>query len=76
MPNPSKFVAGCPKCGGETTVKDMRPLQSGDVTRRRECNVCGHRYTTLEIVYDGHARNKEVARWAAQHNRGMIDDGE
>ena len=41
----------CPKCGGPTGVLDTR--MSGEETRRRrECQsaMCGHRYTTLEIV--------------------------
>lgn len=72
MPNPSKFHPGCPKCGGETTIKDVRTLQRGDITRRRECNDCEYRYTTIEILYGPHERCKEVAQWASEHNRDIF----
>ncbi len=40
----------CPACGAsETRVIDSRPAESGaSIRRRRECDVCGHRFTTYE----------------------------
>lgn len=37
----------CPFCSGSTRVVDSRPAGEG-VRRRRECERCGKRYTTLE----------------------------
>jgi len=44
----------CPKCKGATSVKDSRDFkyQNVDTTRRRRrCGKCGHRYSTVEIVW-------------------------
>ena len=40
----------CPTCRSELTqVKDSRPAEDGTaVRRRRECNLCGMRFTTYE----------------------------
>ncbi len=40
----------CPACGSDMTqVKDSRPAEDGAaVRRRRECTVCGVRFTTYE----------------------------
>jgi transcriptional repressor NrdR len=42
----------CPKCGGqEDKVIDSRASREGaTIRRRRECTVCGHRFTTYEEV--------------------------
>lgn len=42
----------CPKCGmDQTRVLDSRPWQDGkEISRRRECLVCGYRFTTHETV--------------------------
>lgn len=37
------------QCGGETAVKDSRGSVHGvGIRRRRECQSCGHRFTTYE----------------------------
>ena len=42
----------CPKCkANQLTVVDSRPT-SNEVRRRRECLVCHHRFTTVEISLD------------------------
>lgn len=40
----------CPSCGDtETRVIDSRPVEAGRaIRRRRECEVCGHRFTSYE----------------------------
>ena len=40
----------CPSCGAsDTRVVDSRPAENGtSIRRRRECEVCGHRFTTYE----------------------------
>lgn len=40
----------CPRCHeSETRVVETRPIERGDVLRRRrECRACGHRWTTYE----------------------------
>lgn len=45
----------CPLCGGQTAVVDSRPSED-DITRRRECRACGHRFTTIEIDLDLYER--------------------
>ncbi len=42
----------CPYCGKDNTrVIDSRPADDGDsIRRRRECDVCGRRFTTYEKV--------------------------
>ncbi len=45
----------CPKCSGDTRVRDSRPLPDS-VSRRRECLVCGFRFSTVEVDVDLYAR--------------------
>jgi transcriptional repressor NrdR len=42
----------CPSCGTtETKVIDSRPVEGGRaIRRRRECGVCGHRFTSYERI--------------------------
>ena len=42
----------CPFCGSEDTqVKDSRPVDDGSaIRRRRQCAICGARFTTFERV--------------------------
>lgn len=47
----------CPDCGAKTGVKDSRPsLRANGIRRRRKCEGCEKRFTTLEIV-------REDERW-------------
>lgn len=39
----------CPECGKNTLVKDSREL-NGNTNRRRECQACGYKFNTIEIV--------------------------
>lgn len=42
----------CDKCGNEfSKIVDSRPTDGG-IRRRRICNICGHKWTTLEVVYE------------------------
>ena len=42
----------CPVCGkNQTKVVDSRPI-NGSVRRRRKCLICGHRFTTFEVISD------------------------
>ena len=42
----------CPKCtSNDTKVVDSRsPGEGSNIRRRRECNECGHRFSTLEQI--------------------------
>ena len=42
----------CPFCSCEDSkVIDSRPTDEGErIRRRRECNACGQRFTTYEII--------------------------
>lgn len=47
-----KFRIACPKCGSqEQNVIDSRPV-GGRIRRRRECDKCKERFTTIEQVHD------------------------
>ena len=41
----------CQKCGKETRVIDSRDAETG-VRRRRMCDSCKYRFTTLEITLE------------------------
>jgi transcriptional regulator NrdR family protein len=42
----------CPKCNHDkTSVLATRKDRKVGETRRRECPICGVRFTTIEIVY-------------------------
>jgi transcriptional regulator NrdR family protein len=47
---------GCPRCGSHAAqrVTDSR-MKADYIWRRRECEVCGVRYTTREVVVDDDA---------------------
>lgn len=40
----------CPKCGGTTGCRQARKAvtRPNSTWRRRECNTCGHRFSTIE----------------------------
>ncbi|EKE13002.1 MAG: transcriptional regulator NrdR [uncultured bacterium] len=41
----------CPFCGtAETSVLESRTVEDGSIRRRRECDKCGKRFTTVEQV--------------------------
>ena len=39
----------CPRCGETTSVVETRSRDNFTVMRRRECECCGHRFTTHEM---------------------------
>lgn len=43
-------------CGGNTTVKDSRPVPFGMIRRRRKCNVCHQRFSTFEVKAERYAQ--------------------
>ena len=45
----------CPKCGGDSYIVDGRNKKYG-YRRRRECELCGFRWSTLEIVIESGCR--------------------
>lgn len=43
----------CPQCGekkDKIKVVDSRPTEAGSIRRRRECETCGHRFSTTEAL--------------------------
>jgi transcriptional repressor NrdR len=41
----------CPFCGAaNTSVLESRTVEEGSIRRRRECDKCGKRFTTVEQV--------------------------
>lgn len=54
----------CPVCSQDSSV-----LKSRGVERRRQCTICGHRFTTIEKLKDAEQRQQEavqVVREAAE----------
>lgn len=51
----------CVKCSGPSGVYETR--ENDDTVRRaRECKVCGHRWTTLEVSHEQMARYRLLER--------------
>jgi transcriptional repressor NrdR len=40
----------CLKCNSSTSVVDSRPQETSAIKRRRKCNSCGYRFSTIEQV--------------------------
>lgn len=58
----------CPKCDAETAVIDSRSAL-GTVRRRRQCEACGHRFTTREVNQEDWEALREAVRRAELHRR-------
>jgi hypothetical protein len=43
--------ARCGLCGGKSIVTDTRPWHAS-IKRRRKCQSCDYRWTTIEVPYD------------------------
>lgn len=56
----------CPNCNSEDTrVVDTRTAQDFSVRRRRQCNICGYRFTTFE-------RLEEVPIYVVKKDKGRV----
>jgi transcriptional regulator NrdR family protein len=53
------IVKYCPNCGEETSVISTRENTDGTIRRRRECPVCGQRFTTREVFVGFDTRKKK-----------------
>ena len=53
----------CPLCKGETDVIDSRPTKNM-IRRRRKCQSCGHRFSTVETM--GTPNNERFGRKMAR----------
>lgn len=40
----------CPKCGGKTRTYDTRPKSGNTNWRRKRCEKCDYRFTTIELT--------------------------
>jgi hypothetical protein len=61
---PTEFAPGgfpCPICATRTGVINSRPNGEG-IGRRRECQSCGFRFSTIEIVWDDEIKSDAVFR--------------
>lgn len=64
----------CPKCGGDSGVKDSRPDYQGVVIRRRrKCFECGFKFTTKEIVVSSSETNKLVREMELRTTNALIN---
>lgn len=56
VPHPTPdYISGgfaCPKCEGRTAVRDSRSTVDGLIRRRRMCQDCDHKFTTIEVTLD------------------------
>ena len=65
----------CPKCKGSTFVKDSRDYvyQNIETTRRRRrCRKCGHRYSTVEIVWVPMVKDVGLPKHAPIRKKGNL----
>lgn len=69
----------CPVCGAgyvRQRVTDSRGRRAGGVRRRRECETCGARYTTVETIIAAEDL-RTVGPWIDQHReriRSLLAD--
>lgn len=57
----------CPKCKADTSVKDSRDhkLDHNETTRRRRrCKKCGHRFSTVEILWEPLIKSVGLPKYA------------
>ena len=64
----------CPYCGKDNTrVIDSRPADDGDsIRRRRECDVCGKRFTTAVDEIEANIFNKEEREISSREIGEMV----
>ncbi len=61
----------CPYCGGSSRVIDSRPMSDG-VRRRRECTVCGRRFTTHEKLAPADVRVLKLTGKSEEFRRDKL----
>lgn len=61
----------CPRCGGVTSVINSRSAPSNTTRRRRQCDACGHRFTTYESTVN-QAKLVEQRRSASRNHRSRL----
>jgi transcriptional regulator NrdR family protein len=53
----------CPKCGGKTSIIDVRPGPNKNIIRRRVgCDACDIRFTTYEMYGDYFNKSEAVVK--------------
>jgi len=53
----------CPQCGDELShVVESRLMASGDRRRRRQCDLCRHRWSTTEVCTNGQSKPRRRVR--------------
>lgn len=62
----------CPRCNGESGVRDSRPIGK-TIRRRRECKKCRYKWSTFEISADYMNAIRKISRAAKELVRGSID---
>jgi len=66
----------CPTCGNiEFKVIDSRPAEDNSIRRRRECEVCGKRFTTYERIEISPVMVKKKSGSREEFNRDKIARG-
>jgi transcriptional regulator NrdR family protein len=65
----------CADCGGESSVKDSRPVQN-TIRRRRRCDSCGASWTTFEVDRESILKLREASQLFSElenHRKRMSD---
>lgn len=64
-------MIACPSCkSAKSWVVDKRNTARGEIRRRRQCDDCGVRYTTFEVVRPPKVTTPEAkARWLKEKLR-------
>ena len=58
----------CPKCGSDDGFVRESRTRNSNRYRRRQCNVCGYRFSTLEILVKDY---KEAAYLLGNEHRAL-----
>lgn len=59
-------VTACRHCGSDSAVRDSREYREFFYRRRRHCNVCGFRWTTVEISVEEFSQYVKFKNLAAE----------
>lgn len=63
-------MSACPKCGNKSGVTHNKPQDDGTVERRRKCEICGFRFSTVEVALDTFSRLKNLVDAIRSITRG------
>jgi len=65
----------CPYCKSTNCISlETRQTENGRVRRRKECRLCGNKFTTFEVVMDDIEYSDGAKRYYA-FMKGVVENG-